>query len=549
MADPLSIAASVVGLASVGFEIAKSLHGLADAVGSAGEQVRVYASEIEVFSRVLQLVRYQLHELQDVSINGLELLKDIVDICEDIVKRLHALMQSLGPLLSRFKDSKNKLLQFGIRLEWILTKKEKLLFYRATLKQQQRNLTMAMNAIRLKTSRDRSDPSVRLARSSLESTLAIQATLKSAKFSTQMLRSSNESSQAILTSRTLDPFHQDLPESTTDTSSTTQTEVNVDGDGVDDAAAKIENGALVLASVDSLTDDDLAAIDQLESSLEPSSLPSTYEVWEEMRVLTRRTVKFAKKILNDEVDSTIPLLETRSGTDGYTTSAPVDASAPIKTSVPVDASAPVNPTIPTDSPAPAHSAPGQSPRINASQQSNLKSPSMSTLPSRIEKPVPPNPDNWIKVEDSFGNSHLCAYDDCSTWEGICTFIGSMKPNLARNLPEYNKYWRSQTGEDRYRDLVQSRDFHFVGADDMIIGANAWSLVQPGWTVQLEFSDDDFNTNPNLKRARMEKSLAWEKSEAETHKAKEELRIMKESPLPDMYQLQHIALQRISFVAL
>lgn len=161
MADPLSIAASVVGLASVGFTIVKCLCGVADDIGSAGYQVRAYASEINVFLGLLESIRYPLLEIENVPSHGTMMLKDIVDGCDDMLTRLRALTESLTPLLIRFKDSKNKLRQFGIRLEWLLSKKEKLLFYRSVLHQLQLSLTIAICVIKLQNSKDQSDPSTR----------------------------------------------------------------------------------------------------------------------------------------------------------------------------------------------------------------------------------------------------------------------------------------------------------------------------------------------------------------------------------------------------
>lgn len=160
MSDPLSIAASIIGIATTGFEVARGLYSIADVIGSAGREVRTYAAEIDLFSRVLKQTREQLQNLGNVSPDTQNLLKDVVDICGRIVGILDRLNVTLYPLLDRFKDSPRKLSQFGLRLQWIFSKKGKLLFYRDALSHQQCILGTLMDVIMLQITTDRSGPHI-----------------------------------------------------------------------------------------------------------------------------------------------------------------------------------------------------------------------------------------------------------------------------------------------------------------------------------------------------------------------------------------------------
>jgi hypothetical protein len=56
MADPLSLSATVIGIATTGFAVALGLYQIADGIGSAGREVRLYADEVGGFSKMLKMV-------------------------------------------------------------------------------------------------------------------------------------------------------------------------------------------------------------------------------------------------------------------------------------------------------------------------------------------------------------------------------------------------------------------------------------------------------------------------------------------------------------
>lgn len=128
MTDPLSITASIVGLVTLGFQVVKGLYQIADAIGSAGEEVRLYAGEINRFSKLLNLIRAQILATPDIAFDSRSLIKDVIDICHKVLQPFHRLQNTLDAFLARFKQSPKKLKQFGFRVRWVFSDKRKLLF-------------------------------------------------------------------------------------------------------------------------------------------------------------------------------------------------------------------------------------------------------------------------------------------------------------------------------------------------------------------------------------------------------------------------------------
>ena len=156
MSDPLSIAAGVIGIAATGFAVARSLYRIADGIGTAGDEVRIYADEIDAFSKLLRKVREELLRYDQIPHSTGSLLEDVVHICERVLAVLNALRTTLDPLLVKFAQSPGKLLHFGLRLQWIFSQKAKLLFYRDALRGQHRVLDSLLDIMILQSTRDRS---------------------------------------------------------------------------------------------------------------------------------------------------------------------------------------------------------------------------------------------------------------------------------------------------------------------------------------------------------------------------------------------------------
>lgn len=160
MADPLSITASIVGIVTLGFQVAKGLYQIADGIGTAGEEVRLYAGEINEFSKLLAHIRTEILTTPDIPFDSRSLIKDVVDICDKVLEPLHCLQEILKSFFTRFKQSPKKLKQFALRVRWIFRDKRKLLFYLDALRSQHRILNTALDLASLHTTRDRSPQNI-----------------------------------------------------------------------------------------------------------------------------------------------------------------------------------------------------------------------------------------------------------------------------------------------------------------------------------------------------------------------------------------------------
>jgi hypothetical protein len=150
MAEAIGLAASILQIAGVGLAVAKGLYSIADGIGSAGREVRAYADEINGFSKLLYRVRIEILQTPGINHDEQNLLKDILDICDRVLKPFNQLQDVLTPLLVHYGNSPGKLKQLGLRLYWIFSCKRELLFYRDLVKVQHGMLDTIIAAIMLR---------------------------------------------------------------------------------------------------------------------------------------------------------------------------------------------------------------------------------------------------------------------------------------------------------------------------------------------------------------------------------------------------------------
>ncbi|KAF1972590.1 hypothetical protein BU23DRAFT_161035 [Bimuria novae-zelandiae CBS 107.79] len=135
MADPISVTASILTLLGSGIAIAQELYQLADGIGSAGQQVRFYADEVCLFSELLGHTREDFQRsLHKPGPRAEQLVMYILDVFERVLEPLKQLQATLNPLLLRYCESPTKLLQFALRICWLFFVKDKLLWYRESLR-------------------------------------------------------------------------------------------------------------------------------------------------------------------------------------------------------------------------------------------------------------------------------------------------------------------------------------------------------------------------------------------------------------------------------
>jgi len=154
MSDPFSVAISITKVATAGFQVAQGLYEIANGIGSAGLEVRFYAKEITSFSKALQLIQAKVIQLVGISFDELELVTGITDICEAVLAPLTRILETLKPLLDRYRDSKKKIEQIGKRIYWYFSQKQKLLFYLEVLRGHQHNLDSVLATINYHATRD-----------------------------------------------------------------------------------------------------------------------------------------------------------------------------------------------------------------------------------------------------------------------------------------------------------------------------------------------------------------------------------------------------------
>ena len=126
MAEPLSVTASSIAVATFSFQVAQGLYRIADGIGSSGKEVRDAAQEISAFSQLLMSIKTEVSRPTSISLAEQNLVHDVVEVCENILKPLQRLQNTLKPLLDRFHDSPGKIRQFGLRVQFVFSCKNKL---------------------------------------------------------------------------------------------------------------------------------------------------------------------------------------------------------------------------------------------------------------------------------------------------------------------------------------------------------------------------------------------------------------------------------------
>lgn len=160
MADPFSLAANIIAVIIAGFKVAQGLNTLADGIGSAGKEVRIYADEIDSFPKLLQRIRELLSQdtsSQPVNVFLYEqsILLDILSVCKRVLEPINRIQQRLSPLLGTFSDG-TKLKNLALRVQWMFSSKNKLLFYRGALRGQHRLLDTTLSLMILQSTKDNS---------------------------------------------------------------------------------------------------------------------------------------------------------------------------------------------------------------------------------------------------------------------------------------------------------------------------------------------------------------------------------------------------------
>ncbi|RMJ06664.1 hypothetical protein CDV36_013728 [Fusarium kuroshium] len=294
MSDPFSIASGAAGIISLGLEIAQGLYQIAGAIGSAGLEVRTYAEEINQFSKLLDQVKNELTQSANVSVDLQSLIKDVMDVCNRALTPLDCLQKTLKPLLVRFKSSPGKFRQLGLRLQWVFSSREKLLFYREVLKGQHRILDTTLQVMILQTTRDRSPQHISI----------MQLFLRNSMSAVDQSHSEDRRTGSRLLSQ------QSLPERLEATGGihTVNDTIDMTLRVVSSASRSTpseENVGLVRLSATStqlsegLSSQEVEAIDmQIEKDLSSESPESAHDLWLDMGSMQRKALRLASQALH-----------------------------------------------------------------------------------------------------------------------------------------------------------------------------------------------------------------------------------------------------------
>lgn len=162
MSDPLSISASLAGILSIGFSVAKGLYRIAEGIGSARQEVRIYADEIDSFSKLLGRVKDEVESTGDISDELQDLVTDVLSLCERLLAPLDRLQKALSPLLVRFRPSPGKFGHFVLKVRWFFMFRDELLVCRDALRGHHRILDTILEVMILKSNRTRRPETIQL---------------------------------------------------------------------------------------------------------------------------------------------------------------------------------------------------------------------------------------------------------------------------------------------------------------------------------------------------------------------------------------------------
>jgi hypothetical protein len=147
MSDPLSVAASIAGLIVVGIQTAKVLYEVAEGIGSAGDEVRDVAEQVDNLSSVLQAVHDKVEQRKALGNAMVAALKKASKPCERLLETFGDMLKPLKPVLVRYRDSQRKLEQIGLRVRWYIRSKSKVRASREMLGRHLQCLQLALTTL------------------------------------------------------------------------------------------------------------------------------------------------------------------------------------------------------------------------------------------------------------------------------------------------------------------------------------------------------------------------------------------------------------------
>ncbi|KAK0110480.1 hypothetical protein ONS96_002089 [Cadophora gregata f. sp. sojae] len=297
--DPLSIAASILGVSAAGFKIAQGLYNIASSIGSSGEEIRLFASDTDIFSHMLYSLSQTLESTAANSTSHsprlLVTTEDAVKLCEQVLQPFERIIKRLNPLLVRFKESQRKLKQLGMRIRWVFREKSKVLFYQRMLNSLKSTLTCLLASTNLNVASDLGAEHTALLRIQVENA---QGVIKhNVEMAPTRLLELGATNAVAYPGRTL----QDVP-----------SESQVEMDGLEDDAfivPRSDAGPSASRRDTRVAEDNLDSqesfdcqIDEALQSPPGSTSCSPQALYEDIRSLQRRIIEFASQTLETADD-------------------------------------------------------------------------------------------------------------------------------------------------------------------------------------------------------------------------------------------------------
>jgi hypothetical protein len=140
MADPLSVIASVIGVASAGITISTTLHNLVDRFGTAFDDIEVISSDLNGFSIVLREVGNKLNVPNSQRIASDPLIEGLRNLMETCKVLFVDIRRMIGKVYG------DKITQFKTKARWIF-REAKIRGIKATLECQKTTLNLMLQIL------------------------------------------------------------------------------------------------------------------------------------------------------------------------------------------------------------------------------------------------------------------------------------------------------------------------------------------------------------------------------------------------------------------
>ncbi|KAL8711728.1 MAG: hypothetical protein Q9220_003899 [cf. Caloplaca sp. 1 TL-2023] len=156
----LEVSAGIIAIAGAGIAVAKGLFGIADAIGTAGWEVRFCAADTDLFSQMLLNLSTLFERSASPSLphSTHRIAEDLLELCERILAPFQHLISKLEPLLRNFHESQHQLRQIGVRVQWYFRHKSKISLHQQVLGQLKATLSLFLNSVNLQESRANNAP-------------------------------------------------------------------------------------------------------------------------------------------------------------------------------------------------------------------------------------------------------------------------------------------------------------------------------------------------------------------------------------------------------